>query len=94
VGLFELRLADGSDVYFDVQEIEKGKYKGTYTDASMKIERNLEFIEKNNSFKSSTKLISLGDKTRPLLSLIFPKKQWITTARLGYFLPTNTKISM
>lgn len=74
VGLFELRLADGSDVYFDIQEIEKGKYKGTYTDASVKIERDLEFVEKNNSFKSTTKLVSLNEKNAPSVKFYIPEK--------------------
>ncbi|MBL7557812.1 MAG: membrane protein insertase YidC [Bdellovibrionaceae bacterium] len=74
VGLFELKLADGSDVYFDVQEIEKGKYKGVYSDASIKIERELEFIEKNNSFKAATKLVSLNEKTAPSVKFYIPEK--------------------
>lgn len=74
LNLFELKLADGSDIYFDVQEIEKGKYKGTYSAPSFRIERELEYNEKNNSFKSITKLVSLNDKAAPAVKFMVPEK--------------------
>lgn len=73
VNLFELKLADGSDVYFDVRQLEKGKYKGVFTNSSLRIERDLEFIEKNNSFKSVTKLVSLTDKGVPAVKFFIPE---------------------
>jgi YidC/Oxa1 family membrane protein insertase len=74
VGLFELKLADGSDVYFDVQELEKGKYKGVFANADVRIERDLEFLAQNNSFKSKTKIVSLNEKTAPGVKFFIPEK--------------------
>ena len=31
INLFEIKMADGSDVYFDMQEVEKGKFRGVYS---------------------------------------------------------------
>ncbi len=73
INLFELRLADGSDVYFDVQETEKGRFKGVHSNATVRIERELAFDESNNSFKSSVKLVSLTDKNLPEVKFMVPE---------------------
>lgn len=74
LNLFELKLADGSDVYFEIQQLEKGKYRGVYSSPSFRIEREVEFFEKNNSFKSTTKLVSTVDKGVPAIKYIVPEK--------------------
>lgn len=73
-GLFELKMADGSDVYFDVQEVSRGIFKGTYNNGAVKIERDLEFNESNNSFKSLTKVSSLNEKTAPSVKFFVSEK--------------------
>ncbi len=74
INLFEIKMADGSDVYFDMQEVEKGKFRGVYSSATLRIERDLQFFENNNSFKSTTKLVSLNDKPVPPVKFMVPEK--------------------
>ncbi|MBL7544606.1 MAG: membrane protein insertase YidC [Bdellovibrionaceae bacterium] len=74
LNLFEMKLSDGTDVYFDVQELGRGKYKGIFSTAEYRIERDLVFNETSNSFKSTTKLVSLNEKTAPAVKFYIPEK--------------------
>lgn len=73
INLFELKMSDGSDIYFDIQEVGKGRFKGIYANGSVRIERDMEFFENNNSFKSTVKMASLTDKNVPNVKFFIPE---------------------
>lgn len=77
--LFEMKLADNKTLYFDLNEVEKGHFKGTAKIDDLTINREIKYNENNNSFDSTINISGLNDKNIQNVKVLLPEK--ITAAK-------------